>query len=99
MNDIKKEGAQPREFGPAQQQELRTLRKKQIEGEFTDRDRTHLLELTALEKASNKPLALSLEEHAEYLRLTREQIASGENWTEEKIRRVAELQKRLEGRH
>ena len=96
MNDLKKEGVQSGEFGLTQQQELRTLRMKQIGEKLTEEDRTRLLELAALEETSKKPSALNPEEYAEYLLLTREQTASGKDWTETKKQRVTKLQKRLE---
>lgn len=74
-------------------EELRSLRRRQVSGPWSEQDRQRLLQLSAKEETADTPL--SPQERAEYTELTKRQTA-GANWTPADADRLRELQHRVD---
>lgn len=83
-----------KEFSEAERQELINLRKRQLDGPWSETDRQRLLELVSREEAV-RGVALSLAEKEMYLDLTRRQTES-KDWTAADAEKLFVLQRRLD---
>lgn len=83
-----------KEFSEAERQELIDLRKRQMDGPWSETDRQRLLELVSREEAA-RGVVLSPAEKEVYLDLTKRQT-EGKDWTAADAEKLFTLQRRLD---